>query len=128
MVSTVWSALYCWCDTGAGLHFGRQGLPGTSVVAVGAVLLLLLCLVLGRSLTLFFRLCLGLFGAVCCFVSAAPVHNGCLLPLLAALGLASVLPFCFVDLCWRAGSPSWSVPFGASRCCLCCYTYSRISL
>ena len=36
---------------------------------------------------------LGLLGAVCCLVSASPVRIGCFLPLLAALVLASVLPF-----------------------------------
>ena len=37
----------------------------------------------------------GLFGAVCCFVSAAPERIGCCLPLPAALGLASVRAVAF---------------------------------
>ena len=53
--------------------FGRWRLPGASVVAVGAVPLLLRSLVPGDSLILFVRLHLGLLGAVCCFVSAASV-------------------------------------------------------
>ena len=108
MVSMVWYMLYSWCDTGggggwgpgclsgAGLPFGCPGLPGASVVDVGAVLLLLLPLGSGCNLMLFFRLHVGLLDAVCCFVSAAPVRVGCFLPLPAALGLL------------------------VSRCCLCC--------
>ena len=42
------------------------GLPGASVVPVGAVLLLLLFLVSGYSLMLFVRLHLRPLGAVCC--------------------------------------------------------------
>ena len=42
---------------------------------------------------LFIRLHSGLFGAVCCFASAAQVRVGCFLPLPAAWGLARVLPF-----------------------------------
>ena len=101
-------------------------LPGVSVVAVVAVLLLLLSLVLGCSLMLFVRLRLGLtcaelfqrdamvrlLGAVSCFDSAALVHIRCFLPLPAALGLTSVISFCVDGLCSRAGSLSWSVPFG----------------
>ena len=52
MVSTVWYLLYCWCDTGAGgggwgpdCLSGAGDLPAASVVAVGAVLLLLFSLV-----------------------------------------------------------------------------------
>ena len=41
-----------------------------------------------------------------------------------ALDLASVLPFRVVRPRSRASSSSWSVPFGVSRGCLCCYTYS----
>ena len=50
----------------------------------------------------------------------------CSLLLLAALSLASVLLFrCWPALVARVGFPSWSVPFGVSRYCLCCCTYSH---
>ena len=58
------------------------------------------------------RLRLGLLGAVCCFVSAAPVRVECALPLPDALGLPSVLPFRVVGPRSWASSLSWSVPFG----------------
>ena len=73
---------------------------------------------------LFIWLHLGLLGAVCCFVSTAPVRIGCL-PLPAARGLVRALPFCVVGPRSWAGSPSWSVPFGVSCRCLRCYTYSH---
>ena len=104
------------------------GLPGASWVAVGVVLLLLLSLVSGCILTLFVRLRLGLLGTVCCFVSTSPVRVGCFLPLPAALGLASVLPFRVADPRLWAGSSYWSVLFGVSHCCLCYYTYSHHSV
>ena len=110
---------------GTGSISGPMGLPSASIAAVGAVLLLLLSLVSGCSLILFIRLHSGLFGAVCWFVSAAPVRVGFFLPLPAAWGLVRVLPFL---CCWSAswaGSASWSVPFGISCCCLRCYTYSH---
>ena len=71
------------------------------------------------------RLRLGLLGAVCCFASAAPLRVRCFLPLPAALGLASVLPFGVVGPRLWAGSLYWSVPFGVPRCCLRCYAYSH---
>ena len=112
MLSTIWYVLCCWCDTGAGGGWGpgclpgSGGLPGASVEAAGAVLLLLHSLVLGCDLILFNRLRLGLMGAVCCFVSVATVRVRCFLPLPAALGLASVLPFRVVGRRSWAGSPS----------------------
>ena len=125
MVSRAWYILYCWGDTGrrrlgARLSFGHRGFAWRLLVAVGAVLLLLLSLVSECSLMIFPRLRLGLLGAVCCFVSAAPLHVGCFLPLPAALGLAIVLPFCAVGPRSWAGSPSLSVPFGVS-----CYVLQR---
>ena len=96
------------------------------LMAVGTVLLFLLSLVSGCSLMLFVVLRLGLLGAVCCFVSAVSVRIGCFLPLPAALDLASLLPIRFVGPRLWAGSPSWSMPFGVSRCCLCCYTYAHL--
>ena len=129
MVFKVRYAWYRWRYTRAGSGWGPSGLSGAggfaSVVAVGAVLLLLRSLVSGCSLMLFVRLRLGLSGAVCCFVSAAPVCAGCFRPSPAALGLARVLPFCVVGQRSWAGSPPWSVPFGVSRCCLRCNTYSH---
>ena len=47
------------------------------------------------------------------------------MPLPAALGLVRVLPFCVVGPRSWAGSPSWSVPFGLSRCYLRCYIHSH---
>ena len=41
----------------------------------------------------------------------------CALPLLAALSLVRVPPFCTVGPRSRAGSPSWSVPVGITRWC-----------
>ena len=78
------------------LPFGRWGLPGASLVVVGAEPWLLLSLVSGCSLMLIVVLHLGLLVAVCCVVSTAPVCIGCFLLLPAALGLASVLLFCVV--------------------------------
>ena len=54
------------------------------------------------------------------FVSAATVRVGYFMPLSAALGLASVFPFRVAGPRLWAGSPSWTVPFGVSRCF---YTY-----
>ena len=42
---------------------------------------------------------------------------------LDALGLVRVLPFCVVGPRSWAGSPSWSVPFGVSHCCLRYFTF-----
>ena len=60
---------------------------------------------------LFVRLHLGLLGAVCCFVSAAPVRApvriGCFVPLPAALGFIRVLPFCVVGPRSWAGSSTF---------------------
>ena len=78
----------------------------------------------GCSLMLCIRLHLRLLGAVCCFDSAAPVRVGCFLPLPGAWGLVRVLALCAVGLRSWAGSPSWSVLFGVSCCCLRSYTYS----
>ena len=94
------------------------------MVTVGKVILLHLSLLSGYGLMLLVALRLGLLGAVYCFASAAPVRVGYFLPLPAALCFTSVLLFCVVVPRSWAGSPSWSVPFGVSRCCLCCYTYS----
>ena len=71
----------------------------------------LFSLVSGCSLMLTVRLHLMLLSAVCCFLSAALVHIGCLVPVLASLGLATVPPFCVVGPRAWAGSPSWSVPY-----------------
>ena len=114
---TVSTVLYYWCATradggwGPGCLSGTGCLPRASMVAVGAVLLLLLSLVSGCSLMPFVRLRLGLLGTVCCFISAAPVCVGCFLPLPAVLGVPSVLPFRVVGPRSWAGSPSWSVHF-----------------
>ena len=62
-------------------------------MAVGAVLLLLLFLVSGCSIMPLIRLHSWLFGAMCWFVSAAPVRIECFLPLPDAQGLVRVLPF-----------------------------------
>ena len=90
------------------LPFGRWGLPGPSVVAVGALPWLLLSLMSGCSLILHVALRFGLLGAVCCFVSTAPVCVGCFLLFPATVGLASVLPSCVVAPRSWAGFPSWS--------------------
>ena len=50
---------------GGQVAFRAPGLPGASVVAVGAVLLLLLSLVSGSGLMLLLQLHLGLFDVVC---------------------------------------------------------------
>ena len=71
---------------------------GASVVAVGAVLLLLLSLVSECGLMTLTRSHSGLFGCcVCCLVPAAPVRVGCFLSVLDAWGLVCVLPFL---CCW----------------------------
>ena len=57
----------------AGCHVACEGLHGASVVAVFAVPWLLLSFVFGCSLMLLDVLQSGQFGAVCFFVSAAPV-------------------------------------------------------
>ena len=56
---------------------------------------------------------------------ATPVRAGIYLSLLAALGLAGVIPFRVVGPRSWAGSRSWRVPFRDFRCCLCCYTCSH---
>ena len=118
MVSTVGCVLYCWCDTGTGggwgpgYLLGARDLPSTSVLSVGEVLLLLLSLVSGCSSILFLRLHSRLLGAVCCFVSAAPVCVGCFLPLLAALGLVSVVPCPVLGPRSSTGSLSCSALWG----------------
>ena len=128
---TVRCVLYRWCDAGIGGGgrgpggiSGTGGLPGASIVAVGAVLLLLLSLVSGCSLMLFIRLHSGLFGAVCCFVAAArALGASCRCRLFGALFVCS--RSCVVGPRSWAGSPSWSVSFGVSCCCVRCYTYSH---
>ena len=77
--STVICAWYRWCCCVVGVPPGLAaaaggqiafrapgGLPGASVVAVGAVLWLLLSLVSGCGLMLLIGLQLGLFDVVCC--------------------------------------------------------------
>ena len=56
----------------------------------------------------FIRLHLELLGAVCCFVSAAPLRIGCFVTLPAVLGFVRALPFCVVGPPSWAGSPSYS--------------------
>ena len=98
VLTTVWYVFRCCCDTragggrGLGCLAGAGGLPGASMVAVRAVLFLRLFFMSGYSVMLFVRLRFGLLGAVCCFVSAAPLRVWCFVPLPAALGPASVLP------------------------------------
>ena len=107
---------------------GGQGpgrISGAGVCGSGRCALLLLSLESGCSLMFFLQLHSGLFGAVCCFASAAPVRVGCFLLLPAAWGIVRVLPFCVAGPRSWAGSPSWSVPFGVFCCCLRCYTYSH---
>ena len=58
------------------VSFGRQALPGATVVVVGAVPWLLLFLVSECSPVLLVLLLLGLLRALCCFVCAALVHVG----------------------------------------------------
>ena len=78
--------------------FGRWGLPGASMVAVGTVPLSLLTLVSECSRTLLISLRFWPLGAVCRIVSTALVCVGCFLLFPAALGLASVGPFFAVGL------------------------------
>ena len=94
MISTV---LYCWCGIGAGgchVAYTAQGLVRRLRGGCGRAALVL-SLVSGCSLMLLVVLGLGLSGAVCCFVSTAPVCVGVrwVLPWCfpAALGLANVL-------------------------------------
>ena len=102
------------------------GLPGASVVTVGAVLLLLLSLVSGCSLMLLIRLHSGLFGAEC-FALFPPLQCAlgvsCRCWLLGALFVCTC--YCVVGPRSWAGCPSWSVPFEVSCCRLRCYTYSH---
>ena len=104
------------------------GLPGASVVAVGAVLSLLLSLVSGSGLLLLLWLHFGLFDVVC--VALFP-------PLRCAFGVSCrgwLLGALFVCSCsyivgprsW-SGFPSWRVPFGVSCRCLRCYTSPHYS-
>ena len=60
-----------WCD--AGIVSGGRG-AGVISGAEGAVFFLFLSLGSGCSLMLLIRLPSGLFGVVCCFVSATPVR------------------------------------------------------
>ena len=76
-------------------------------VGCGRSALLLLSLVSECSLMLFIQLHIGLLGAVLCFVSAAPVHVGCFVPLPAAWGLVRVGCFRSVLLVRARGPALW---------------------
>ena len=101
-LGTGWMALSCIVGVTPGSVAGCQvafRAPGCAQrlrSGCGRSALLLLSLVSGRRLMLLFRSHSGLFGAVCCFISATPVRVGCFLPLIAAWGLVRVLPFCVV--------------------------------
>ena len=131
--STLRSVMYRWRDAGIGgggqgpgSVWGTADLPGASVVAVGAVLPLLLSLVSGCSLMLLFGCVLGCW-VPCVLLSLLPLPP-CALGASCRRRLFGALFVCSrswaVGLRSWAGSPSWSVPFGVSYCCLRCYTCS----
>ena len=112
---------------GPGIISGAGGLPGASVVAAGAVLLLLLSLVSGCSLMLLFG-CTQSCLVPCVLICLFPPHAGGVLGVSCRRRLFGALFVCsrsrVVGPRSWAGSPSWSVPFGVSCCCLRCYTCS----
>ena len=180
MVFMVLYVLYCLCGIGASGGRVTCCLSGAGVCPAPP------CLQWPRCPACFLLPCqsavsgcllrFGLLGAVCCFVSAAPVvtkrrnsgkrcnstsNSGkpqkahsetesqptsaeqqhrteaheqdpkksllrCALGVSCSLWLLwALLVFFRSVLLVCARGPAWSVPFGVSRCCLCCYTYSH---
>ena len=111
---------------GPGGISGAGGLLGASVVAVGAVLLLLLSLLSGIGVMLLLWLHSGLFAVVCVALFPPPqcaFGVSCRGWLLGALFVCSCY-YIVGPRSWASFS-SWSVPFGVSCRCLRCYTFSH---